>query len=50
MRVESAKFVSGIRKYKRTSQTVYEFRFLFTTELAYEQLKSRAEIFIYSNA
>ena len=37
-------------KCKRNPQTVNGFRILFNTELAYEQLKTRAGIFISSNA
>ena len=48
MIVESAKLVSGIRKCKRIPQTLIGFRILFITKLAYEQLKARAGIFIYS--
>ena len=34
----------------RIPQTVSGFRILFITELAYEQVKARAAIFIYSDA
>ena len=42
--------VSGIRKCKRIPQNVIGFIILFITELAYEQLKARAGILIYSYA
>ena len=42
--------VSGIRKCKWNPQTVSGFQILFITELAYEQLKDRAEIPLFSNA
>ena len=42
--------VSGVRKGKRVTQTLSGFRILFISELAYEQLKARSEILIYSKA
>ena len=48
--MKSAKFASGLRKSKRNQQTVYVFRILLITDLAYQQLKARARILIYSNA
>ena len=50
MYVETAKFVSEIRKYKRIPQTVSGFRNLFNAEIVSEQLKARAGILISSNA
>ena len=50
MQVEATKFVSGIRKGKRIPQIVSDYEFLFFTEIAYEKLKARGGIFIYSNA
>ena len=44
-----AKLVSGIRTCKWVPQTVSGFRVLFFTELAYEQLRARAGILIYTN-
>ena len=41
--------VSRIRKCKWNPQTVNGFRMLFFSELAYEQLKARAGILIFSN-
>ena len=41
--------VSGSRKCKWNTQTESGFRFFFITELAYEYLKARAEILIFSN-
>ena len=48
--MESAKFVRGTRKCQRIPQNVSEFRILSITEFAYEQLKARVGILIYSNA
>ena len=49
MQVESAN-LSGIHKiFKRNPQIVSEFRILFITELAYEQLKDIAGILICNN-
>ena len=48
--METAKFVSGVRKCKRIAQTVSGFRISLIFELAIEQLKSRAGIRIFSKA
>ena len=48
--MESVKFVTGIRKLEWIPQTASGFRILFMTDFAYEQLKARAGVFIYSNA
>ena len=49
MLVEFAKNVSGIRKCKWIPQTLSGVQILFFHELAIEQLKARADYFVYSN-
>ena len=48
--MEFEKIVGRIRKCKRIPKIVSGIRILFITEFAYEQLKARAGIHIFSNA